>query len=1037
MRVRAWITALAIVLGTVAGLGLTAGRAVAAGLATTPLITYNMQGGTKLGETKWTDQVQDYARSAEIVALQEAGAAPPGEFVQRFTFDPNAPGRSGYVQHHRWVAGQASYEVYFLQVDPNGGGYTGGRNNLAIVTQRPADEVRIIANPYPGGRNVLGVRFGENWYFTYHALSGGGVDVQRMADAVNRYVRAQGPNRTWTLAGDFNRDPGTVVMPPQTWMYRTFQPTHIGGEEFDYALSSENLPNHPVERLPGASADHNAVSLGQMRAAAEPPELRILPFGDSITFGAGSSTSAYRGPLYDELRRNQTHTEVSYVGSQHYGSVPDNDNEGHPGWQIDQLSGIADSVMDTYKPNVVLLHIGTNDMNENVDPAGAPARLGALMDRIFAKQPDVSLIVSTLVPSANPTTEGRIFYFNQSIPRLVGDRRDQGRKIWMVDGWKALSPSSDLADFLHPNDEGYRKLGHAFHQGIESIEWAGWVDPPTGGGDGPGGGSPVRSWFPQGTIASGTLRPHSYPGNLSLGSGDRIHFADLSGDGRADFLVSHADGNLDVWNNGGVNTDGTVAWTSRRTINTGNREARWFFGDVFNEGRANIIQLVPGDKPTTLKVRRGDGGTYTQEFGTTWVLRPEFADVSGDGLVDWLWIAPDSAVDAFIHNPPGPERPWSADSSLPIATGVGVSPDKVRFADLNGDRRADYLVLNGDSSVRAWINGGPGGSGYRWYPQGTIASGVGVSGERIRFADVTGDRKADYLDVDPVTGNTRMWRNDSSPEDGWPWSPQGSITVGNSARVLYADINGDKKADYLQVGADSSVQAWLNGGPKPEGGDHYWTPAGTIAGGVGKPGANVTFADLNADHRADYIVVNPDGSVQAWLNDGPSPHGGDWYWLSQGTVAGGVGEAGSSIRLSDLNGDGRADYLVVHPDGLVRAWLNGGPKPGGGDYLWSGQGTIAGGVGAQGRTVRFSDLDGDRRADYLVLHDSSALDMWSNGGPKPGGGDWYWTSRGQVASGVLVPGSRIQFADIDGDGREDYLDVDPATGATRGWINSA
>jgi hypothetical protein len=43
---------------------------------------------------------------------------------------------------------------------------------------------------------------------------------------------------------------------------------------------------------------------------------------------------------------------------------------------------------------------------------------------------------------------------------------------------------------------------------------------------------------------------------------------------------------------------------------------------------------------------------------------------------------------------------------------------------------------------------------------------------------------------------------------------------------------------------------------------------------------------------------------------------------------------------------------------------------------------------------------------------------------------------GQVASGVLVSGSRIQFADINNDRREDYLDVDPASGRTRAWLNT-
>ncbi|GAA4965843.1 hypothetical protein GCM10023238_36920 [Streptomyces heliomycini] len=57
------------------------------------------------------------------------------------------------------------------------------------------------------------------------------------------------------------------------------------------------------------------------------------------------------------------------------------------------------------------------------------------------------------------------------------------------------------------------------------------------------------------------------------------------------------------------------------------------------------------------------------------------------------------------------------------------------------------------------------------------------------------------------------------------------------------------------------------------------------------------------------------------------PVGSDWLWYPQQTVASGVGAAGSTIRFADLNGDGRADYLKVNADSSVQAWINGGPNP--------------------------------------------------------------------------------------------------------------
>lgn len=67
--------------------------------------------------------------------------------------------------------------------------------------------------------------------------------------------------------------------------------------------------------------------------------IRILPMGDSITFGSGGTAGlgGYRGPLYD-LLVNAGHT-IDYVGTSTGNSdlMVDMDHEGHGGWRIDQL----------------------------------------------------------------------------------------------------------------------------------------------------------------------------------------------------------------------------------------------------------------------------------------------------------------------------------------------------------------------------------------------------------------------------------------------------------------------------------------------------------------------------------------------------------------------------------------------------------------------------------------------------------------------------------------------------------------------------
>lgn len=81
----------------------------------------------------------------------------------------------------------------------------------------------------------------------------------------------------------------------------------------------------------------------------------------------------------------------------------------------------------------MLLHIGTYDMNNNVDPGGAPTRLGSLIDQIFRAAPGVTLVVSTIVPATNAETQRRIAAYNQAIPGVVAARQQAGKQVKLVD----------------------------------------------------------------------------------------------------------------------------------------------------------------------------------------------------------------------------------------------------------------------------------------------------------------------------------------------------------------------------------------------------------------------------------------------------------------------------------------------------------------------------------------------------------------------------------------------------------------------------
>ncbi|MFE5870079.1 trypsin-like serine protease, partial [Streptomyces roseifaciens] len=144
------------------------------------------------------------------------------------------------------------------------------------------------------------------------------------------------------------------------------------------------------------------------------------------------------------------------------------------------------------------------------------------------------------------------------------------------------------------------------------------------------------------------------------------------------------------------------------------------------------------------------------------------------------------------------------------------------------------------------------------------------------------------------------------------------------------DFDGDGKADYLVVEDNGSVHAWLNRGGDTRGG---WSDYGIVAKGAGAPGSKVRFADINADGKADYLIVEDNGAVRAFINDGGDTRGG---WTNYGTIAKGAGAPGTKVRFADINADHKADYLIVEDNGAVRAFINDGGDTRGG---WTNYGT--------------------------------------------------------------------------------------------------
>ncbi len=191
--------------------------------------------------------------------------------------------------------------------------------------------------------------------------------------------------------------------------------------------------------------------------------IKIMPLGDSITDGI-TVAGAYRTKLWKNITNNGF--TVDFVGSMVGGpnDLGDRNHEGHSGWRIDQISNNINTWMDTYKPQIVLLHIGTNDISQKYDLNNAPNRLSGLIDKICSKLPaGGKLYVASIIPISYADVRS----YNSQISGVVQNKANQGKPVYMVDMYSALT-TRDLADGVHPNSNGYNKMGDVWFNAIKA-----------------------------------------------------------------------------------------------------------------------------------------------------------------------------------------------------------------------------------------------------------------------------------------------------------------------------------------------------------------------------------------------------------------------------------------------------------------------------------------------------------------------------------------------------------------------------------------
>lgn len=213
--------------------------------------------------------------------------------------------------------------------------------------------------------------------------------------------------------------------------------------------------------------------------------VQIMCLGDSIT--DGTNNSRYRDRLYTRL--NDAKVDFTFIGSTTHNAsemlttAGQAHHDGHGGFTIQDINGNLDGlahqngdnpvgfwltgkvgIRPALYPNIILLHIGTNNIAEGV-PA-MKEELDTLMERIFCLRSETTLVVAGLIPK--PDADAIVTEYNNSVHSLVDIYSAAGNKCYFIDMHDKLTTADISDDGTHPRQSGYDKMGDAWFSALRT-----------------------------------------------------------------------------------------------------------------------------------------------------------------------------------------------------------------------------------------------------------------------------------------------------------------------------------------------------------------------------------------------------------------------------------------------------------------------------------------------------------------------------------------------------------------------------------------
>jgi len=218
-----------------------------------------------------------------------------------------------------------------------------------------------------------------------------------------------------------------------------------------------------------SSEDHNAAPFQPPHGSAA-RTAKIMPLGDSIT-ASSQGLPSYRYYLWHQALDKGY--RIDLVGSQHgVSNGPsastdfDMDHEGHSGWRADQILTQIQGWATAASPDLVLIHLGTNDLCHGQSVESTVDDVGAIIDLLRTVNPRVEILLAQIIAAA---LDCQISAFNAQLPALVSAKTSSESPIVLVDQYTGFDPATMTWDGLHPTAEGESQMADRWFAKLASL----------------------------------------------------------------------------------------------------------------------------------------------------------------------------------------------------------------------------------------------------------------------------------------------------------------------------------------------------------------------------------------------------------------------------------------------------------------------------------------------------------------------------------------------------------------------------------------